>query len=265
MLFRSVWGISDLSLFAEADKVFKVQKKPFVAIIQTSGNHRPYTIPEDHGDFKLSTLKNKDVKDHGFASVEEFNSFRFMDYCVQSFIEAAKKEAYFDNTIFVFYGDHGIHAPTGNHVPKYMEQLRLQGLNVPFVIYAPKLLPKGLVMDEIASEVDILPTIAGIATDGYVNTTMGRDLFDDRFKDKRYAFNAYDSVEMQLGLLSPQFYFQMYSDGSDPALHELQADDARANVMAKYPGQVKQLEQLTRGIYETTRYMRFHNSREGAS
>jgi phosphoglycerol transferase MdoB-like AlkP superfamily enzyme len=40
-----VWGISDLNLFEEANKVFKKQDKPFFAIIQTSGNHRPYTIP----------------------------------------------------------------------------------------------------------------------------------------------------------------------------------------------------------------------------
>jgi phosphoglycerol transferase MdoB-like AlkP superfamily enzyme len=260
-----VWGISDLSLFAEANKVFKAQKKPFVAVIQTSGNHRPYTIPDDHGDFKISPLKDEDVKDHGFASATEFNSFRFMDYCVQSFIEEAKKESYFDNTIFVFYGDHGIHAPTGDHRPKYEEQLRLQGLRVPLVIYAPKLLPRGLVMNEIASEVDMLPTVAGIATDGYLNTTMGRDLFDDRFKDKRYAFTATDSVKMRLGLLGPQFYFQMNSDGTNPALHDLHANDARTNVMAKYPEQAKKYEQLMNGIYQTTRYMRFHNADHGSN
>ena len=257
-----VWGISDLSLFKEANKALKTQDKPFIAVIQTAGNHRPYTIPDDHGDFKLSTLKDKDVKDHGFASVEELNSFRFMDYCVQSFIEAAKQEDYFDNTIFVFYGDHGIHASAGTHTPKYEEQLRLQGLRVPLVFYAPKLLPKGLVKDEIASEVDVLPTVAGLATDGYVNTTMGRDLFDKRFKDKRYAFTATDSVKMDIGVVSPEFYFQMYTDGSNKRLHELRVGGAQTNVIDKFPDKAKQLEQLTRGIYETTRYMRFHNARE---
>ena len=42
-----VWGISDLDLFEEANRVFTGIGKPFVAIVQTSGSHRPYTIPEN--------------------------------------------------------------------------------------------------------------------------------------------------------------------------------------------------------------------------
>ncbi|MGD8568901.1 MAG: LTA synthase family protein [Gammaproteobacteria bacterium] len=260
-----VWGISDLSLFKEANKVLRKQDKPFFAMIQTAGNHKPYTIPEDHGDFKLSPLKDEDVKDHGFASVTEFNSFRFMDYCIQSFIETARKEDYFDNTIFVFYGDHGIHAPTGDHVPKYEEKLRIQGLRVPLVLYAPKLLPKGVVKEEVASEVDVMPTLAGLATNRYVNTALGRDLFDDRFKDKRYAFTAFDSVKMDLGVISPNFYFRMYTDGTNKRLHALRPGGAETNLIDKYPEKAKELEKLTRSIYETTRYMRFHNARDNTT
>ncbi|MCW9030133.1 MAG: sulfatase-like hydrolase/transferase, partial [Gammaproteobacteria bacterium] len=46
-----VWGISDLHLFEEANNVLKIQDKPFFSIIQTSGNHRPYNIPEDNRGF----------------------------------------------------------------------------------------------------------------------------------------------------------------------------------------------------------------------
>ncbi|MGB5397325.1 MAG: sulfatase-like hydrolase/transferase, partial [Gammaproteobacteria bacterium] len=79
-----VWGISDLSLFEEAHKVLKDLQDPFVAVIQTSGNHRPYTIPEDNHGFRI--LSEDDlphaVTDYGFASVEELNSFRFMDHSI---------------------------------------------------------------------------------------------------------------------------------------------------------------------------------------
>jgi hypothetical protein len=43
-----VWGISDKSLFLEAHEVLRAQTKPFFAVIQTAGNHRPYTIPRIH-------------------------------------------------------------------------------------------------------------------------------------------------------------------------------------------------------------------------
>ena len=57
-----VWGISDLSLFEEANDVLKNSDEPFFAIIQTSGNHRPYTIPEDNKGFKI--LAEDDLELH---------------------------------------------------------------------------------------------------------------------------------------------------------------------------------------------------------
>jgi len=256
-----VWGIDDLHLFEEANKVLRTQKKPFFAIIQTAGNHRPYNIPEDNRGFKVREISHQEAFDNGFQSVDEYNSFRFMDHSIRTFIEEAKKEPYFDNTMFVFFGDHGIHANTGKHRPKYEEQLKIQGLRVPFVIYAPKLLPNGKVIHKIASEVDILPTLAGLGANGYVNTTMGRDLLDDRFDNMRYAFTVTHGLGLRLGLLDDKFYFLMNDDGSNKALHDLHSDNPRDNVIDKFADKAQQFEALTRAIFETTRYMRYHNAR----
>jgi phosphoglycerol transferase MdoB-like AlkP superfamily enzyme len=256
-----VWGISDLHLFEEANKVLRTQQKPFFAIIQTSGNHRPYNIPEDNRGFQVRDVDKKEVFEHGFHSVGEYNSFRFMDHSIRIFIEEAKKESYFDNTVFVFFGDHGIHANTGKHTPKFEEQLKIQGLRVPFVIYAPRLLPKGKVINKVASEVDVLPTIAGLAANGYVNTTMGRDLLDERFDNMRYAFTVTHGQGLRIGLLDDRYYFLMNDDGSNKVLHDMHSDNPRDNVMAQFSDEAHQLEQFTRAIFETTRYMRYHNSR----
>ncbi|WP_455223481.1 LTA synthase family protein [Kaarinaea lacus] len=256
-----VWGIDDLHLFEEANKVLRAQQKPFFAIIQTAGNHRPYNIPDDNRGFKILDVSKKEAFDNGFQSAEEYNSFRFMDHSIRIFIEEAKKEPYFDNTVFVFFGDHGIHANTGKHTPKYEEQLKIQGLRVPFVIYAPKLLPNGKVIHKIASEVDILPTIAGLAANGYVNTTMGRDLLDERFDNMRYAFTVTHGLGLRIGLLDDKYYFLMNDDGSNKVLHDLHSDNPRDNVITKFADKAQQFEELTRAIFETTRYMRYHNSR----
>ena len=184
-----------------------------------------------------------------------------MDHSIRIFMEAVKRETYFDNTIFVFYGDHGIHANTGEHTPAFEEQLKIQGLRVPLVIYAPKLLPKSEVISKIASEVDVLPTIAGLAADGYVNTTMGRDLFDDRYDDARYAFTVTHGQGLRIGLLGDRFYFLMNDDGSNKVLHDIRSDKPRDNVMNIFTDKAQKFEELTRAIFETTRYMRYHNSR----
>ncbi|MCB0357478.1 MAG: sulfatase-like hydrolase/transferase, partial [Bdellovibrionales bacterium] len=49
-----VWGVSDYHLFKETARILNERpnkSKPFLAFIQTAGFHRPYTIPEDRGNF----------------------------------------------------------------------------------------------------------------------------------------------------------------------------------------------------------------------
>ena len=86
-------------------------------MIQTADNHRPYTIPaEDKANFKLKNYPTDTLNKYGFQSNDELNAFRYTDFSFQTFIEAAKKEKYFNNTIFVFVGDHGIRGNAGEHV-----------------------------------------------------------------------------------------------------------------------------------------------------
>lgn len=53
-----VWGISDLDLFKEADDLLSTLPKdqPFFAYLQTSGNHRPFTIPKHNDGFQVSDV-----------------------------------------------------------------------------------------------------------------------------------------------------------------------------------------------------------------
>lgn len=257
-----VWGISDLNLFEEANQVLaKVRDKPFFAVIQTSGNHRPYTIPDDRRGFELVEIPDKKVQRYGFHSAEEYNSFRFMDHSVGFFIEQARKERYFNNTVFVFYGDHGINYNPGEHSTKAEGQLNLGNIHVPLVFYAPKLIPGGKTISKLASEVDVMATLAGLALDSYRNTTMGRDLFNESFDQQRYAFTAMLGGGMRLGLISQDYYYTMLEDGSNKNLYLLQSETPRDNRLADFPDTAEKMERISRSIYETTRYMRYNNPR----
>ena len=259
-----VWGISDLSLFREANAVLKNETQPFFAVIQTSGNHRPYTIPDDNEGFEVWTEKDLpgEIQNYGFASVEELNSFRFMDHSIGHFIKIAKKEPYFDNTLFVFFGDHGIHAPTGNHVPASDAQLNLQGLRVPLVLYGKSVISNAKVFDTIASEVDVLPTIASVTKTSYLNTTLGRDLTDNTFDENRYAFTIEHGGGRTIGLISDEYYLLMRPDGSNKRLHHLTGDNPRADVSAEKPEMADLLTQKLSAIWDTIRYMRENNKPE---
>ena len=255
-----VWGISDLHLFAEANSVLKKKKdKPFFAIIQTAGNHKPYNIPEDNRGFIYSGLKDEQVTSYGFESAREFDSFRYMDHSVGYFMKIARKEQYFANTIFIFFGDHGIYGDTGKHTPLYEHRLAIQSFHVPLVIYAPKLIKKGQTFDTVASGVDILPTLAGLASEKYVNTTIGRDLLDNQHENTRYAFTVHHGNGLTIGLLDENYYFRMRDSGNNKVLYSLHSDKPRNNIILQKPDQAILMEKYCSAIFETSRYMRFHN------
>ena len=256
-----MWGISDLHLFEEANKVFRDLNKPFFAFIQTSGNHRPYHIPDDDRGFPRVETSVEEVTRHGFESVKEYDAFRFMDHSIGFFIRTASREAYFRDTLFVFFGDHGIGGNAG-HIPKLEEQLYLTQFHVPLVIYAPGIVPPA-VYDAPVSEVDILPTVAGLAALPYVNSTLGRDLFNPRFEDTRYAFTISNQAAVpEIGLVGRDHYFLMLADGSRKSLHEYGSGTPREDVTGRSPVIAEQMETLTRAIFETSRYMPYFNSRE---
>lgn len=258
-----VWGISDLDLFKESNQILREQKKPFFAIIQTSGNHRPYTIPEENHGFELKTPSSDDLAKYGFISVEEYNSFRFMDHSVGWFMEQAKKEGYFDNTIFAFFGDHGIAGDPGIHARKMDGQLGLNSNRVPFIIYAPKLIPPQK-SSTVASETDILPTLASLAGYRYTNTTFGRDLTDPRFGEPRRAFIIERSPIPFVGLIDNEYFFRWRIDGKEKHLHHINSEEPRQDVLAQHPDKAAELETLTRAYYESAKYIINNNGRDSA-
>jgi phosphoglycerol transferase MdoB-like AlkP superfamily enzyme len=252
----NVWGISDKDLFREANTVFSRQTQPFFALVQTADNHRPFTIPQQDSDFVRKTMDPELLKKWGFESQEEYNAFRYFDYCVQHFMEEAKKEAYFNNTVFVFVGDHGVSGNAKAMYPAVWTDERLTEEHVPLLFYAPRYL-KPQKREEVVSQIDVLPTIAGLAGQTYTNTTLGRDVFNNA-RGRHYAFIiAHD--EGRIGIVTDDFYFTKNLNFQKEELHFL-------NNNALYsPQQIdsikRKMTQITTAFYETAKYMLVHNKR----
>ena len=207
----NVWGISDKNLFLEANKVFRQLTKPFFSIIQTSNNHRPFMIPEEENGFIKLNPPLDSLKMFGFDSPEEYNSFRYSDYCIKKFMEAALQETYFHNTIFVFVGDHGVAGNANALYPSTWTNQRLTDQHVPLLFYGQHLL-KPEKRTEVVSLIDVLPTIAGFVHQPYTNSTLGRDLLD---KEKKRNFAFITNNQGRIGLITDDFYFTMNVDLSD--------------------------------------------------
>ncbi len=201
-----VWGISDKNLFMEANSVFAAQTKPFVSVIQTADNHRPYTIPsEDLNEFKKIELPADTLKKYGFDDNGQYNAFRYMDFSFSKFIEAAKKEKYFANTIFVFVGDHGLRGDAGDLFPKAFTAQGILAEHIPLLFYSPALLKPARIVTP-ASQADVFPSAAYLANRCFTNTSLGNNLFDTTLRNPRYAFIA-DPDTRTIGVVGDSFYY----------------------------------------------------------
>ena len=252
-----VWGISDKNLFLEANKVLSSQTKPFIAVIQTADNHRPYTIPkDDQAEFKLKNIPKDSLLKYGFDNVDEYNAFRYTDFGYQKFMEAAKASPYFKNTIFVFVGDHGIRGDAGNMFPKaWTEQLTSE--HVPLLFYAPSILqPKEI--NTYASQVDLLPTVAGICGISYTNTALGRNLLSADSAQQHAAF-IYDYDSKKIGVVQDGYYYSYGLNNSSPE-QLFSVTGNQTNVAAD--SVKRKLRSSTDALYETSRYLLLNNKKK---
>lgn len=254
----NVWGISDKDLFMEANKVIANQSKPFFAIIQTADNHRPYNIPEEDSDFVNKVIPEEELLINGFESLKEYNAFAYTDYCFKKFIESAKKEAYFNNTIFVFVGDHGIEGNAEATYPKAWTEQRLTDEHIPLLFYAPYLLNPALHTEPV-SQIDVLPTIAGMLQQPYINSTLGRNLLNP-IKKENAAFIIYHAPGW-IGVVSDDYFYRknirINKEELVPVKHNLPALTKQKEDSLK-----KHLSELTSAMYETARWMLLNNKNE---
>ena len=252
----NVWGISDKNLFLEANEKLRNEAKPFFAIIQTADNHRPFMIPPEDSAFLKMEVSVDTLHKYGFESVNEYNSFRYSDYCFRQFIDAASKEAYFHNTIFVFIGDHGVSGNAKEIYPAAWTDQRLTDEHVPLLFYAPFLLHPER-KNAIASQIDVLPTIAGMIQQPYVNTTLGRDLLDTCQKNN-YAFIV--NQDGTIGMVTDNYYFTKNVNFPEEQIFPLSGNTLNLNWREAKIIKEK-MSQVTTAYYETARWMLMNNKR----
>ena len=264
----NVWGISDKNLFLEANAVMAKTTKPFFTIIQTADNHRPYNLPEEDKDFEVKNISIEELKKNGFESLKEYNAFAYQDYCFKKFMEAAKKETYFNNTIFVFVGDHGLEGNATAVYPNAWNEQRLADEHIPLLFYAPSLLSPQQ-HNEPVSQIDVLPTIASMIQQPYTNSTLGRDLLDST-KTPNAAFIIYHAPGW-VGVVNEKYFYRKNihaqsnkvksENGKILELEELvTVTKDPINLSTKQADSVKkEMALLTNAIYETAKWMLINN------
>lgn len=255
----NVWGISDKDLFLEANAVLKKQDKPFFAIIQTADNHRPYTIPDEDKPFiKLRNFSKDSLEKNGFWSNEELNAYSYMDYTYKVLLDAAAKEKYFDNTIFVFVGDHGIRGNAGTMFPKVWTDQGLTCQHIPLLFYAPSMLSPETISRKV-SQIDIMPSLASLCGEKVFYSGLGKNIFD---KDSTKEHDAFiiDTDLGNIGLVTENYFYRYNRNKKDEGVYSVLNNDPLKKGEPS-DSLVKKMRDLTMGYFEISRYLLFNNKK----
>jgi phosphoglycerol transferase MdoB-like AlkP superfamily enzyme len=250
----NVWGISDKDLFKEANKVLANQQKPFFAVLQTADNHRPLDLYQKDPNFKPRNVAKENLQQYGFDDLDEFNTFCYSDYCFQNFMDSAKKEAYFNNTIFIFVGDHGVEGNASGLYPKAWTEQRLSEEHIPLLFYAPALI-KPQMRHDVVSQIDILPTAATLAGITYKNSSLGRDI--TKPQQDASAFIIYHAPGW-IGVVNNQ-YFYRYNIRSKVEELVSVTDNVDMNTLPNAKLIKDSARQKSLAIYETAKWMLLNN------
>jgi phosphoglycerol transferase MdoB-like AlkP superfamily enzyme len=255
----NVWGISDKDLFLEAGNFLEKEKQPFFAIIQTADNHRPFLIPEEDKPFIDNRIFTEaELKQNGFASQEEFQTFAYTDYCIRKFMEDAKTKSWYSNTLFVFLGDHGVKGDASAFYPGAWTNERLTDEHVPLLFYAPGFLKPEL-RTEPVSQIDVLPTLAGLLQQPHRNTTLGRDLLR-KTAGGDFAFIIHHD-EGKIGMVNNDFYYILNLNLQKDTIVPVRFNSP---VLSKTDYEEKKAEFANHTIawYETARWMLVNNQKQ---
>ena len=175
---ETVWGVSDEDLFTQAVAEMNATHaagKPFFVHVMTTSNHRPYTYPEGRIDIPPGTGRDGAVK--------------YSDWAVGKFVEDARRQPWFANTLFVFVADHQAASAgkTGLPVERY---------RIPLIVYSPgNVAPQ--VVPRLMSQIDVAPTVLGLLDFSYRSRFLGWDVFRvDPGRDR-----AFVSTYQELGFI----------------------------------------------------------------
>jgi phosphoglycerol transferase MdoB-like AlkP superfamily enzyme len=156
--FEGSWGASDEDLFdksLERLKTLHAQDKPFFSLIFSSSNHEPFEFPDGKIDL------------HDTAKQTVNNAVKYADFALGKFIAAAKKEAYWKDTVFLIIADHDTRVYGNSLVP-------IKKFHIPGLILGADIAPKRV--RTIASQIDIAPTLLSLMGVSSEHPMIGRDL-----------------------------------------------------------------------------------------
>ncbi|TFH71711.1 LTA synthase family protein [Gammaproteobacteria bacterium LSUCC0112] len=171
--FVGSWGASDEDLFNATEQHLLEQHNsgtPFFSFVFTSSNHTPFEYPDDrikHVDEPAATVNN---------------AVKYADFALGQFIEHAKQQPYWENTLVLIVADHDSRVFGNELVP-------ISKFHIPALIIGADMTPKHI--NSVASQIDLAPTLLSLMGISAQTPMTGRDFTHDDHSPGR-AVMQYD-------------------------------------------------------------------------
>ena len=170
--FDGYWGIWDEPFLQFMKEKLDEEKEPFFSTVFTISSHEPYIIPEKYKE----TFPEGDIIMH--------KCVRYTDYALRRFFDEAKKEHWYNNTLFVLVADHA----NLIYYPEYREELNIN--TIPILFHHPDGRYNG-VNNLLAQQIDIYPTIVDMIGFNKPFRSWGRSLISDQEEPFVVRYSGY--------------------------------------------------------------------------
>ena len=236
-LVVGTWGVPDHVLFdyalARCNKAAE-EGQPFFTTVMTCSDHSPYIVPKGI-DFKA--VHNTSIED---MVVE------YADWSIGRFMRQASEQPWFQNTLFVFVGDHG----AARNCPYDMS---LPYNHVPLLFYAPGRVAAERI-DRPALQLDITATVLGMIEPQPANHTLGVDL--QRYRRPYAYFSADDKV----GVISEGGLFYLWRVKEErESLYRLGSTE---DIISKQPDSAAAMRRHAFGMIQKSQQMLLDHTTE---
>jgi N-sulfoglucosamine sulfohydrolase len=205
--------------------------QPFFAQFQITEPHRPFPIPESFDEAALAAIKlPENYPDHPLVRRDWYayqRSVEVVDQRVGAILDQLRAEGVLDNTIVMFFADHGRPMPWGK------QWLSVEGLQVPLIVRGPQI-AANQVEERLVSLIDLAPSVLKLAGLPVPAWMQGQAILSGDFPAREQLFAARDrcgdAMDRIRAVITPDRWF----------VRHFNADQSRLNWSSykedQYPG-----------------------------
>lgn len=203
-------------------------KQPFMTALFTLSSHHPFQVPEPY----------KDVFKEENPDMPIYKVIRYTDMALQHFFATASQQPWFHNTIFAITSDH-------TNMPAIDEyRTDIGGFHSPVIFYDPSGEMGSGMVDAIAQQTDIMPTILEHLGYDKPYLAFGKDLLSTP-ADSTWAVNYLNGIYQYV----KYGHVLQFNGEKTTAVYALNDRLMQKNIIGKVPQQ-QQMEQELKAIIQ---------------